>query len=109
MQEALRFQNPVYMSTTIALSRDAKIGNTNIRAGDSIRVNLYGLHYNSKEWQRPTEFLPNRFNPDDPLFLTPDGNRRHSHSFAPFNGGKRVCFGKTFAEIVVKMSALYMT
>ena len=96
------------MNSDVALSRDTKIGEFNIRAGDSLRVNIHGLHYNSSEWQRPTEFLPQRFDPDDPLFLTPNGNKRHSDSFVPFNGGKRICFGKTFAEIVVKIATLYM-
>ena len=30
----------------------------------------------SKEWQRPREFLPDRFDPNSPLFLTPDGKKR---------------------------------
>ena len=72
-------------------------------------INLHGLHRNPNEWQRPHEFLPQRFDPADPLYLTPSGKKRHSHSFVPFNGGKRVCLGKTFAESVMKVVATYMT
>jgi len=54
--------------------------------------------HNPEEWQRPDEFLPDRFDPDSDLYLTPTGKKRDPMSFIPFNGGKRVCFGKTFAE-----------
>jgi len=30
-------------------------------------------------------------------------------AFCPFLGGKRVCFGKTFADINMKIVAVYMT
>jgi cytochrome P450 len=35
--------------------------------------------------------------------LTPSGNKRDSMSFIPFFGGRRVCLGKSFAEIVTKI------
>ena len=72
-------------------------------------VNFYQLHYNPSEWQRPNEFLPQRFDPTDALYLTPSGKKRNAYSFTPFNGGKRICFGKTFAESTMKVVATYMT
>lgn len=35
--------------------------------------------------------------------MKPNGQKRHPLSFSPFLGGKRICIGKTFAEIVVKL------
>ena len=35
--------------------------------------------------------------------MTPEGKRRHPLAFSPFFGGRRVCIGKTFAEIVAKL------
>ncbi len=46
----------------------------------------------------PEEFIPDRFDPKSPYYLTPDGKKRHPLSFGPFLGGKRICLGKTFAE-----------
>ena len=86
-----------------------KVGNFNIRAKDQLIVNFHALHHNPLEWQRPDEFLPKRFDPKDPLFLTPKGQKRHNYSFVPFNGGQRACFGKTFAETSMKMIAIYTT
>ena len=68
-----------------------------------------GLHHHSGQWQRPYEFLPQRFDPKDPLYLTPDGKKRNPCSFMPFSAGQRVCLGKTFAEINLRLLALHLT
>jgi cytochrome P450 len=48
-------------------------------------------------------FIPERFDPSSKYYLTPSGKKRHMNSFGPFLGGKRICVGKTFAEIVSKI------
>ena len=55
------------------------------------------------------EFLPERFDNNDPLFLTPDGKKRHTNAMAPWLGGPRVCFGKSLAETTMKISTTYIT
>lgn len=107
--ECLRFMNPVPHSTLSTLSHDAMIGKYHIKAGDIVQVNINGLHFNKSQWQRPHEFLPERFDAQNPLFLTPDGKKRKAMAFCPFLGGKRVCFGKTFADINLKVVAVYMS
>jgi len=76
--------------------------------GAEIFINLHALHHNPEQWQRSGEFLPERFDPSSPLYLTPKGNKRHAMSFTPFSGGQRVCFGKTFAEYSVKVVCLML-
>jgi len=61
------------------------------------------LHSNPDEWVEPERFIPERFDPRSKYFLTPDGKKRHPFSYAPFFGGKRICLGKTFAEITSRM------
>ena len=72
-------------------------------------IHFEALGHNSAEWQRPTEFLPERFDPKSPLYLTPSGKKRHAMSWVPFHGGQRVCFGKTLAEGNLKILITYMT
>ena len=67
------------------------------------------MQRNANEWQKPDDFIPQRFNVNDPLSLTPAGKKRHAMSWAPWNGGKRICFGKTFAEANLKIVSTYMT
>ena len=36
--------------------------------------------------------------------MTTDGKMRNPMSFTPFMGGKRVCLGKTFAEVTIRFT-----
>ena len=107
MLETLRIQNPANNGMPIWLLRDCQIGDFNIRAYDELIVNYQAIQMNPNEWKRPREFLPQRFNSEDPLSLAPSERKRHSHAFVPFSGGKRVCFGKSFPEATMKMTMAY--
>ena len=91
------------------VTQDTRLGKFTFRKGDSLIVNFSGLHRNSDEWQRPHEFLPQRFDASDPLSHTPGGKKRNPYSWSPFNGGKRICFGKTFAEASLRIVATYLS
>ena len=64
---------------------------------------------NESEWQKPYEFIPERFDSKSEMSLTPDGKKRNATSFAPFGGGMRVCLGKTFADFNIKILTTYLT
>ena len=64
---------------------------------------MYRLCNNPVEWQEPEKFIPDRFDTQSPMFLTPSGKKRNPYSFSPFLGGKRICLGKTFVETVSKL------
>ena len=70
---------------------------------------MTGLHLNGNQWQRPYEFLPDRFDPNHPLSRTPAGDKRNPYSWLPFLGGRRICFGKAFAEVMGKAMVTMMT
>lgn len=65
---------------------------------------MYDLCNNPSEWIEPQTFIPERFQKDSPYFLTPSGGRRNPYSFSPFLGGSRICIGKTFVEVVSKLT-----
>lgn len=90
------------------MKKDCKVGGFKIKADDIFVISIKAIHYNSEEWQRPLEFLPQRFDHSDPLSLTPYGTKRNPYSFIPFNAGKRICFGKTFAEMSMRTMALFL-
>ena len=89
--------------------KDCKIGDYHIKAYDELIINYQGVQKLATQWQRPMEFLPDRFDSDDPLYLTPSGEKRHPYVYMPFSNGKRICFGKSFAEATMKMTLTYMT
>ena len=103
MQEALRFQTPAQISHYYHPRHDLTLGKYHFKQGDMLEIVFDALHHDPEQWQRPNEFLPERFDHTDPLSLTPGGKKRHPNSFIPFHGGSRVCFGKTLAEGEIKI------
>ena len=65
-------------------------------------INMQSMQNDRNEWFSPEKFMPERFDTNSPYYKRPDGNKRNPFSFNPFLGGKRICLGKTFAEIVAK-------
>ena len=98
---------PGQHTSTYTVKRDVKVGGLHIKAGQFVTIMIHAMYMSSKEWQRPHEFLPQRFDSKDPLFLTPSGKKRHSFSFIPFSAGKRICFGKTFAQTNLRLATTY--
>ena len=66
-------------------------------------VNMISLHHNSKEWHRPLEFIPERFDPESPYFVRPDGKQRSPYSYIPFMAGGRKCPGQILALLELKV------
>ena len=102
--ESLRMQPPVYISSTVMMMETVECGGLELRKGDAISIDMYRLSNNPKEWIEPGLFIPERFDPDHAYFKTPDGKRRNPVSFSPFLGGQRICVGKTFVELVSKLT-----
>ena len=105
----MRFEPPASLTTPVFLKADCKLGDYEFKKGDVIGNHIYGLHMNESEWQRPYEFIPERFDSSSELSLTPSGKKRNSGSFCPFGGGMRVCLGKTFADVNIKILMSYLT
>ena len=85
------------------MRRDVRLSNGMvIRAGTQWHVNIHAIHHEAKSWQKPDEFIPERFDPSSPWYKRPDGGVRNPLAFTPFIGGHRGCLGKTFAEVTVR-------
>ena len=54
---------------------------------------MYNIHHSPEVWERPEEFLPERFPLDEPVpnEVTTD------YRYIPFSGGPRKCVGDQFA------------
>lgn len=101
--ESMRIAPPAQSSSTSCFNKDVSINGVNFNNGDAFYINIQYIHNDPAQWQDPTSFIPERFDTASPFYKTPAGGKRKAFSFSPFLGGSRVCLGKTFAEITLKL------
>ena len=99
--ESLRHSPPTGGTSTCRFSKAVKIGDVLFKPEDNFIVNIDAVHHNPKEWCDPQTYNPDRFDPESPMFKRPDGSPRNPLAFVAFNAGKRVCLGKSLAEIMI--------
>jgi len=105
----MRWEAPLSRSTSMTMTEDVQLPGFVLRAGDVFAVDMYNLHRRKDQWIEPEKYIPERFDPASPYYLTPKGTKRHAFAFSPFLGGKRICIGKTFAETSSKfIGALFL-
>ena len=73
IQEALRVNPPVTISSNYHFEHDTKIGKLLVKAYDPICISIYPMHQSTKLWKEPSRFNPDRFDLSNPDSLTPDG------------------------------------
>jgi cytochrome P450 len=89
LEEAMRLYPPVGLLARTVLEEDALCGRI-MRPNDILFLPIWALHRHELHWDRPEEFLPERF---DAAMGTP----RHKYQYLPFGAGPRVCVGADFA------------
>lgn len=69
--------------------RDTELMGQTLRAGEHVTVAIHVIHRNSRYWDAPAVFDPDRFTRPPP----------HRFAWMPFGGGARICIGKSMAEM----------
>jgi cytochrome P450 len=87
-EEALRLYPPIPLLGRQAV-RDERIRNRAIPAGSLVVVVPWLLHRHRRLWDRPDQFMPERFLPEN-------AGSRQRYSYIPFSIGPRVCAGAAF-------------
>jgi cytochrome P450 len=88
-KEALRLYPPGYAFGRRAIE-DVRIGPLDLPRDTEVVVSPYALHRRPALFDRPLDFLPERFD------KTRDG-QRHPYAYLPFGAGPRSCIGGGFA------------
>lgn len=86
IKEAMRLHSPAWAMDRQALEDDG-FKDYSWPKGTLIILYITGLHRNSKYWDRPDSFLPERFD---------DANAKN-FAYYPFGAGPRLCIGEHFA------------
>lgn len=68
-----------------------------VEPGQTVVVSAHGLQMDTKYWNEPEKFDPERFNDEEK-------NSRHKFTFLPFGEGPRVCVGMRMAVILMKLA-----
>ena len=102
--ESLRIEPPVHLSSTLCFTEDVNLGKYRIKKDDSVLVHIWALHHKEHLWIDHNKFIPERFDPSSKYYQTPSGDKRPHYAFVPFLGGKRICLGKTFIEVISKIT-----
>ncbi|XP_051155372.1 probable cytochrome P450 6a14 [Leptopilina boulardi] len=81
--------------------KDYQIPNSNfyIKKGMKIIIPVLGLHNDPNIYPNPEEFRPERFDSDQVA-------KRNSFAYLPFGEGPRICIGKRFGLLQVKVALI---
>jgi cytochrome P450 len=86
VQEAMRLYPPVYMIAR-EVARPIVVGGYRLPRRAQVHVPVYAIHRDSRWFDRPDEFLPERFDREVSL-------SRRPYTYIPFGVGRRNCVGK---------------
>jgi len=95
IDEALRMHPPTWTLFMRSVVEPIHVGNDTIPKGGIVMMSPWVLHHQSRLWDNPNIFSPDRFS---------QGNAsHHPYSFIPFGGGQRICIGRHLALMEVKV------
>jgi len=83
-EESARLYPPIWAMERHAIDED-EIAGFHIPKGSGVIISPYTLHRHPDFWERPDEFLPERF------------EKRDHPAYYPFGSGPRFCIGSEFA------------
>ncbi|HXD55726.1 MAG TPA: cytochrome P450 [Solirubrobacteraceae bacterium] len=92
VNETLRVR-PVVPIVARQLKEDLEVGGRVLPAGTTVAPCIYLTNRNPRVYERPEEFMPERFLKDGP----------ETFSWIPFGGGIRRCIGAAFAQLEMKL------
>lgn len=93
LHEVLRMTSLVPGGVQHCANRDTHFAGYTIPKGSIINTAAASIHYDSRYWDRPESFLPERWLDEEGKFCA------KKEGFLPFGVGKRVCLGESLARM----------
>lgn len=89
IKEGMRHHSPVPFIQR-EFTHDFQIDGKTFPAGTTVSLHIFGLHHNESVWEKPMEYIPERFSKENIA-------KMDSFQFVPFSAGPRNCIGQHFA------------
>lgn len=96
IKETLRLHPPLPLLLPRESSAPIKLGDYDIPAKTRLFFNVWAMQRDPKLWNRPEQFIPERFS-DNPIDFT-----GQDYEYMPFGSGRRGCPGLSFGLIAVE-------
>jgi len=106
LKEALRIDAPSSFGLFYSAKEDTEICGVPFSKGARLVINCVYPHFNPTEWHAPTEFIPERFDPESEYFLKPGSSKkeaRHPKAYIPFTFGSRNCPGQALGKLEARV------
>lgn len=95
IQEGMRLYPPAFAVGREPLEDDEILGEK-IPKGSVVFVSICGIHRDPKYWERPDDFFPAHFSPENE-------KKRPRMAYMPFGAGPRMCIGNHFALMEMQL------
>lgn len=95
LKESLRMFPP-NRSTAREVTKPFKIKDFNIPQGAQLLMSQWVMHRDSRYWESPEQFIPERWTPEFERSLP-------KYAYFPFGLGNRMCIGKSFAMMEITL------
>ncbi|KAK8992038.1 hypothetical protein V6N11_044930 [Hibiscus sabdariffa] len=97
VKETLRLHPPaVFIPRRTRANASGKLGGYDIPPSTEVLINVWAIHRDPKWWEKPDEFIPERFEENSVDFLGEDFH------YIPFGMGRRGCPGMPFGVASVE-------
>ena len=101
LEESMRLYPPVYFIDRVNKTDDT-FNTMFFTSGSSLLFSIYEIHRHPKLWDKPDQFIPERF---------ANQTNQFSGQYFPFGAGPRKCIGNNFAmyEMIIAVTELVKT
>lgn len=93
LKEVLRLYPPSHGIVRDAVKGDTLKSGVVVKPGDTFFISAYALHRNPRFWDRPDEFIPERFEAEP-----------EKYSYIPFGAGKHTCIGRYLGQPMMTLA-----
>ncbi len=96
IKETMRLYPPAWSVTREPIVPVRLADKYELKKGEPLMVNIYGIHRDERYFPDPLRFDPERWTPENE-------KKMHRYQYFPFGAGPRICIGNSFAMMEARL------